>query len=292
MDTPLVSIITPAYNAETYLEDTIKSVLNQDYPCIEHIVIDDGSIDGTSEILKSYENKYNLRWLSKTNEGQVITLNKCIDMAKGEIIVWLNADDVLFYTTTISSIAEYFGRNDKIKVVYGNMAIINNKNKLLKIQYAIPWLNYTHLVVGHSAACICYRRETLLNHKFDARWDFVMDYEQCLRMAKNNITFGYLNEILLGYRRHHATKSVIKYDEQLSEAKKVKILYGKRPIIEYASIMLVDRLILMVLKIQGLKDIFELTKAASKSPVAFPITFGSKLRLIINQIIPYVYINI
>jgi len=79
---PLVSIVTPAYNAERFIEDTIKSVMNQTYPYIEHIIIDDGSTDETPKILQKFEKLYNLKWFSKKNEGQAVTLNKCIDLAQ------------------------------------------------------------------------------------------------------------------------------------------------------------------------------------------------------------------
>ena len=85
---PLVSIVTPSYNQGRYIEETIQSILNQDYPNFEYIVIDGGSNDNTIEILKKYEG--NLTWISEKDRGQADAINKGFYMAKGEIVAWLN----------------------------------------------------------------------------------------------------------------------------------------------------------------------------------------------------------
>ena len=101
-DLPLVSIVTPSYNQGKFIEDTILSVKNQSYPNIEHIVVDAGSTDGTLKILRKYEKEYNLKWVSEPDEGQSDAVNKGFEMAKGEIVDWINSDDVYFDTMTIS----------------------------------------------------------------------------------------------------------------------------------------------------------------------------------------------
>ena len=88
---PLISIITPSFNQGKFIEQTILSVLNQHYPNFEHIIIDGGSTDGSIEILKKYPH---LIWKSEKDRGQSEALNKGFEVAKGEIIGWLNSDDV------------------------------------------------------------------------------------------------------------------------------------------------------------------------------------------------------
>ena len=122
---PLVSIITPVYNGERFLEDLIVSVMNQDYPRIEHIVIDDGSKDSSAEILRSFQNRYNLRLVSKPNEGQTKTLNRAIDMVQGDIVFWINADDAIFEKDVISKVVKFFQENPSVDVAYGDMAIMD-----------------------------------------------------------------------------------------------------------------------------------------------------------------------
>jgi glycosyltransferase involved in cell wall biosynthesis len=285
---PLVSVVTPAYNAERYIEDTIKSVINQTYPYIEHIIIDDGSTDETPKILQKFEKLYNLKWFSKKNEGQAVTLNKCIDLAQGELVVILNADDVLFYKEEIADIVQYFERNNKIDIVYGHMAIIDEKNKLLKIWYTIPWFSYDRLLRYHFAYFICYRREILRKFEFDPTLDFVMDYEQALRMARHGIKFGCLNKILLAYRRHLATKSMSKRNLQIAETKKVQKLYGYKFNITSLIMRLIDYLLLFGLKVYGAITITNLYSHPEKFNLAFSIKFDSYWKTIVRQIIPFV----
>lgn len=90
---PLVSIITPSYNQAKFIEETILSVKGQDYFNLEHIVTDGGSTDGTVDILRRYEDEYNLSWVSEPDEGQSDAINKGFQMAKGKIIGWVNSDD-------------------------------------------------------------------------------------------------------------------------------------------------------------------------------------------------------
>lgn len=103
MTKPFVSIITPSYNQAEYIEDTLQSVKNQEYNKVEHIVIDGDSTDNTTEILKEYQNQYDLRWVSEPDEGQADAINKGFSLAKGNILGWLNSDDVYLSESTVST---------------------------------------------------------------------------------------------------------------------------------------------------------------------------------------------
>lgn len=90
----MISIVTPTYNSEQYLEDCIQSIMKQRYKDYEHIVVDGGSSDGTIDILKKYENQYPLRWISEKDRGMYDAIRKGFKMARGDIFCWLNSDDM------------------------------------------------------------------------------------------------------------------------------------------------------------------------------------------------------
>lgn len=91
---PMVSIVTPCYNSEKYLEDCILSILRQTYDNVEHIIVDGGSTDKTLDIIQKYDGKYNMRWISEKDNGMYDAITKGFDMAKGDIFAWLNSDDM------------------------------------------------------------------------------------------------------------------------------------------------------------------------------------------------------
>lgn len=90
----MISVVTPTYNSEEYLEECIQSLLAQKFKDFEHIVVDGGSSDGTISILKKYEGQYNLRWISEPDEGMYDAIRKGFRMAQGDIFCWLNSDDM------------------------------------------------------------------------------------------------------------------------------------------------------------------------------------------------------
>jgi glycosyltransferase involved in cell wall biosynthesis len=113
----LITIVTPCLNAERFLDETIRSVLEQDYPRIEYIVMDGGSTDGTLDILRKYENK--LRWLSGPDGGAADAVNRGFALGKGEILAFLNADD-LYHPSAVSAAVRYLRENAEAAGVYGD----------------------------------------------------------------------------------------------------------------------------------------------------------------------------
>lgn len=124
---PLVSIITPSYNQGRFIEETILSVLTQDYPNIEYIVIDGGSTDNTLDILKKYEGQ--LAWISEPDRGQSQAINKGFRMAKGEILAWLNSDDT-YLPGAIGKVVQHFQANPAVMMVYGEGYLIDEHSRV------------------------------------------------------------------------------------------------------------------------------------------------------------------
>lgn len=129
MNYPKISIITVSYNQAEFIEENIKSVLDQDYPNVEHIIIDAGSTDGTVEILKKYPH---LKWISEPDNGQSDGLNKGFKKATGEIIGWINSDDKLA-PDSLKAVADFFSENPDEIAVVGDQAIIDEKGARLRI---------------------------------------------------------------------------------------------------------------------------------------------------------------
>ncbi len=127
-DKPLVSIVVPCLNRAQFLVPTIESVLQQDYPTIECIVVDGGSTDGTIEILKNYGDR--IRWVSEEDDGHVDAINKGWKMSRGEILAWLNADDRYVVPDAVRRAVECFQNDPTVDVIYGDSGLIDEKGRM------------------------------------------------------------------------------------------------------------------------------------------------------------------
>jgi glycosyltransferase involved in cell wall biosynthesis len=119
----IVSIIIPSYNQALFLEQCLNSVLDQDYPDIECIVIDGGSTDGSVDIIRRYEERL-AYWVSEPDKGQSHAINKGFLQATGEIVAWLNSDD-LYFPGAVSSAVKCFQNNSKLVLFYGHCLFID-----------------------------------------------------------------------------------------------------------------------------------------------------------------------
>jgi glycosyltransferase involved in cell wall biosynthesis len=126
---PLVTIVTPSYNQAVYIEETIRSVLNQDYKNIQYIIVDGASTDGSVDLIKKYENRIS-NWISESDQGQTDAINKGFLMARGEIIGWLNSDDTLL-PHAVSEAVRFLVDNPADGLVYGNANYIDGDSKVI-----------------------------------------------------------------------------------------------------------------------------------------------------------------
>ena len=134
MKSLLVSIITPSFNQAAFLEQTIQSVLKQDYPHIEYIVVDGGSTDGSVDLIKKYSNRLSW-WISEKDNGQAEAINKGIKKAKGEIIAWLNSDDT-YLPGTIAAVVNEFQKVPEAVIIHGDLRVIERDGETInKIRY-------------------------------------------------------------------------------------------------------------------------------------------------------------
>ena len=108
---PRISIVTPVYNCEQYIEKCIQSILSQEYYNYEHIIMDGGSTDGTVDILRKYQDEYPMKWISEPDNGMYDAINKGFQTATGDIYAWINADDC-YYPWTFEIVAKVFEKKE------------------------------------------------------------------------------------------------------------------------------------------------------------------------------------
>ena len=146
---PKISIVTPSYNQAQFLERTILSVLNQNYPNLEYIIIDGGSTDGSVEIIKRYE-KYLAYWVSEKDRGQSHAINKGFEKSIGEILAWQNSDDI-YLPGIFIKIAEFY-HIKKFDLIMGDIILINKKDKPIRTLRYAPWPKFGLKYIGMSIA--------------------------------------------------------------------------------------------------------------------------------------------
>jgi glycosyltransferase involved in cell wall biosynthesis len=202
---PLVSVVTPSYNALPFIIDTIKSVQLQDYPTIEHIVIDGSSVDGTREVLKQHPH---LIWISEPDKGQSEAINKGFRMARGEIIGWLNADDT-YRPGAVSCAVEYLQAHPDVDLVYTDVQVIDEHDQPVRLARSGPFSFEEILINNMVKQPTIFMRKKVIDSLggVDEDLHYVMDYEFWLR-AGRLFNLQYLpGEIFANFRYCRGTKS-------------------------------------------------------------------------------------
>jgi glycosyltransferase involved in cell wall biosynthesis len=132
---PRITIVTPSFNQAAFIEETILSVLSQEYPSLEYIVMDGGSTDGSVEFIRKYEGKL-AYWQSGKDKGQSDAISNGFARATGEILGWLNSDDTLAQGT-LRRVGEFFAAHPDVDITYGNMYLIDPSGRRLYTAYPL-----------------------------------------------------------------------------------------------------------------------------------------------------------
>jgi len=278
---PLISIVTPSYNHGEFIEDTLCSVMKQDYPNIEHIILDGGSTDNTLTILKKYERKYDLKWISESDRGQSDAINKGFKMAKGEIVYWLNSDDVCFDTDVISYIVKRFSVLTYADVIFGDSVFIDRSGSITRVVKVPNW-NYGRLLRSCFIVqpAVFFRKRIVSENALDKNLHFSMDYEFWLRLGRK-YNFAKVKRIMTGFRIYEQAKSSANIDKLKLENKEIMTEHGQIFGTAFLLNCFFDKLLFGYLRLKGVADILKLT---AQQNFAFKAKVPSKLTRLKTQI--------
>lgn len=208
---PLVTIVMPSYNQARYLEKAILSVLGQDYPNIEFFVVDGGSKDESPEIIRKYHQSHPDRlvwWVSEKDKGQADAINKGCKKAKGEIIAWLNSDDI-YLDGAVSKAVSVLSQNPELGLVYGNIKSMDMDGQVFNtITYADWQLEdlMAFRIIGQPSVFM--RREAFDGvGGMDTTYDLLLDPLLFMRIAAR-YEIKYINEFFAAARFHPEAKNV------------------------------------------------------------------------------------
>lgn len=217
---PLVSIITPSYNQAQYLEQTIQSVLNQDYAPLEYFVIDGGSTDGSQAVIEKYADRL-AGWVSEKDRGQGDAINKGLARARGEIVAWLNSDD-FYLPGAIAEAVRVFVENPRVGLVFGDVLAVDEDSRPINLLKYGPWgleeLMSFHIIGQPS---VFMRRSVQAQAGvLDTSYHCLLDHHLWLRIAQRAELY-YLPRTLAAARYHASAKNIARPVEFAREAYRI-----------------------------------------------------------------------
>jgi len=226
----MISVVTPVYNGENFIESCIKAVIYQNCPDTEHIIVDGGSKDKTVEIIKQYASRFpHIRWISGQDQGQSDAMNKGIAIAKGKILGILNVDDS-YEENVLNRIVEIFQSLPEPSFVVGNCNLWNCDGQIYKVNKPSR-LNLYDLLLGyeinpHPANPSAYFYHTSL-HTFAGLYNvedhYTMDLEFiCRAIQVSNVV--YVNETWGNFKLHEESKTLTDSASGQSKLRREKVI--------------------------------------------------------------------
>ena len=207
---PKIPIVTPSYNQGQFLEETILSVLNQDYPNLEYMIVDGGSNDDSVEIIKKYADRL-AYWVTEPDRGQSHAINKGFRQATGDILAWLNSDDT-YLPYTLQTVGQFFAEHADVDMVYGDQVDIDETGSTFRATRSLDFNKFALLsrAGAISQPTSFYRRRVWEElGGLDESLHLTMDYEFFLRIAFAGYRIVRIPQYLAKFRYHDASKTVV-----------------------------------------------------------------------------------
>jgi len=205
---PRVSIVSPSLNQGQFIEETIRSVLLQGYPNLEYIIVDGGSIDDSVDVILKYE-PWLAYWTSEPDDGQSDAINKGFGRATGEIVAWLNSDDV-YLPGALCARAQVFGRHPETDLTYGAYVLVDESSQQTQRFQVPPFDMATLTLWNYMPQPTVFMRQQVLDRigYLDRSLHYVMDYDYWLRAAISGLRIERVPGYIASFRRHGASKTV------------------------------------------------------------------------------------
>jgi glycosyltransferase involved in cell wall biosynthesis len=219
---PIVSIVTPVLNGARFLPETLESVRLQDYPRLEHVVVDGGSTDGTLDLLKAAPG---VVWASGPDRGMYDAVGRGFVLARGEVLAYQNADDRYVVPGAVSAAVRYLGAHPGVDVVYGDFRYIDEAGRPLPRsapgrEFDLTALRRHNFVPPHAA--FVRRAVVEEGHRPDPSLRFAGDWEWFLGMARAGKRFAHLPQVLAEFRLHrHAQTRIVPWRTKIEEWRRV-----------------------------------------------------------------------
>lgn len=195
-----ITVVTVCFNAEETIKETIESVLSQKNVNIEYLIVDGNSTDKTKKIIEEYVRDNNIRYISEDDDGIYDAMNKAIELAEGEYIIFLNSGDIFYDNLVLKDVELQLKKDTEIDVLYGDVQLSRNNEKTL-YSYSDFKINAMffcrELMICHQSIFI--KREILKKYKFDTKYIICADRKQIIKLMKDKYKFQYIDRVISIY---------------------------------------------------------------------------------------------
>tara|TARA_R110000868_G_scaffold107750_1_gene294679 strand:- start:18421 stop:19272 length:852 start_codon:yes stop_codon:yes gene_type:complete len=223
---PLVSIVVPSFNQGRFIGDTLRSIIGQDYPNLEIIVMDGGSTDETLDVVRSFGDRVQL--ISEPDDGQTDAINKGFGKARGEIVAWLNSDDIYLFKDSISYAVEQFRMHSEVDVLFGDYIRIDEHNRFLKAYRVRRKFNLNRLfrMCYISQPTVFFRSQVVSDQILDKSLNYGMDIDLWLKLGVAGKKFRHSGRYVAAERIHDDAKTVAYPERSATEGRLIRARYA------------------------------------------------------------------